>query len=259
MGFWDLMIRKDDLVCSLFNKVVFIKNRLNLKERKLIRRTQAASPAGIGRNTFIILNGPSLKKQELSVLKGKSVMFVNRGFKHPLYRELQPEYHVFVDNKLLTGEWPINWLDEIVQMVPDIIFVMPVSWAFKDIIKPYVQRGFSFYWLETNEPLTCLGVSGSCFDFAIKQKFDNIYFTGFDANGIAFELVKESSHFYGVNEDNLKKSTKNYAIDLYMHSRHLNDLNRFATQCKKNKVSIINLTDGGLLDMFPRLELSHIK
>jgi hypothetical protein len=213
---------------------------------------------GVNRNIYIILNGPSLKQQDLNTLKGKPLMFVNRGFKHPLYKELQPEFHAFVDPKMLKGVWSVTWLDEIVEMVPNITFILPISWAFADKFQPYIKKGYSFYWININTPCSCLGVSGFCFQFAIQQQFQHIYFTGFEANGIAYELIQASSHFYGTNDENLKKTTKNYEIDLLMHSRHIHDLNKFAAKCKKEGISIINLTEGGILDMFPRQNIKYI-
>lgn len=251
MNFWQLMIKKDNLIIDVIGKVLTIRSRFNFKEQKLLISTKPDIPLGKGKDLYLILNGPSLKKQDLALLKGKTLMFVNRGFKHPLYKLLKPDFHVFVDNKLLSGEWDMVWLDEIVRLNPNITFLMPVSWAFHDKVKPYIKKGYNFQWLASGSKVLCLGVSGACFKFAIAQQFKTIYFTGFDANGIAYELIKSSnSHFYGVSEDNNTKSTKNYVMDLYMHSRHLSDLRSFAQKCKKRNINIINLTDGGLLDMF---------
>lgn len=258
MNFWNLMVRKDDWICTSVNFLSSLFYKLRLKEQKLLYASRSQTPKGIERDIFIILNGPSLKEQDLSILKDKSLLFVNRGFNHTLYKDLKPEFHAFIDPKMITGEWPVTWIDDILLMVPDITFLMPVSWAFNDKLAPYIKKGLSVYWLEPDGKCTCLGVSGSCFNFAISQKYKNIYFTGFDANGIAFELTKSSSHFYGVNSENLKKTSKDYVIDLFMHSRHLHDLNRFAERCRKKKISIINLTEGGLLDMFPRKHISEI-
>jgi hypothetical protein len=252
------MIKKDDWICSIVNNIISVKNMFNFKQQILLNQMRKREKVGVNRDVFIILNGPSLKQQNLSVLKEKSLMFVNRGFKHPLYRELQPEFHVFVDPKMLKGEWSVTWLDEIVEMVPNITFILPVSWAFVDKFQAYIKKGYSFYWISANNPCTCLGVSGSCFQFAIQQQFRRIYFTGFEANGIAQELIQSSSHFYGTNDENLKKTTKDYEIDLFMHSRHFHDLNKFAAKCKKKKISIINLTEGGVLDMFPRKNMKSI-
>ena len=104
-----------------------------------------------------------------------------------------------------------------------------------------------------------MGVSGSCFSFAIQQKFEHIYFTGFDATGIGHEMIKTAdSHFYGNDKELENKPTAQFAIDLLMHSRHVHDLNRLALYCKNHKIQITNITNGGLLDMFPRKNILPI-
>lgn len=259
MNFWDLMIRKDDWICSFVNNAYNFSRKFYFKEQRLLREVAKLKFDGLKDELFVVLNSPSVQKQDLSVLRGKSVMFVNRGFHHPLYKLIQPQFHTFVDPKMLSGEWPITWLDEILELSPKVTFIMPVAWAFVEKFQPYIARGVSFYWLPEEGKCNCLGVAGQCFQFAIGQEVSTIYFTGFEASGIAYELIKESSHFYGVNEENLTKTSKNYVVDLFMHSRHLHDLNRFAMQCTQRGISLINLTEGGLLDMFPRKRLEEIQ
>lgn len=250
MGFWNLMVKKDDIIISLLENIREIKNTLNpfiIKEKKRINKMDKL---GIGKDVYIILNAPSLKTQDLSCLKGKDIMFVNRGFMHPLYEFLQPKYHVFCDPKMLNGVWPVTWLDEIISKNPLIKILMPVSWAKFDIFKPYKDH---ILWITWNLPFYNLGVSGACFSFAIYQHYKTIYFTGFDATGIGHEMVKTAdSHFYGNDKELENKPTTQFVIDLLMHSRHLHDLNRLSNWCKKRNIKIINLTNGGLLDMFPR-------
>lgn len=185
-------------------------------------------------------------------------MFVNRGFMHPLYAKIKPKYHVFVDRKMLSGEWSTEWLDDIVKMNPNVIFLMPVSWADKDRFKPYISKGYNFYWLPFNTPASCLGVSGYCFDFAISNNIKQIYFLGFDATGLANEVLKGASHFYGTNAENNAKTTINYIQDFYMFSRHLLDLHKMAKKAKKHGINIYNATKGGLLDMFPRVTYENL-
>lgn len=169
---------------------------------------------------------------------------------HPLYKMLQPKYHIFVDNKMLKGIWPVSWLDEIWSLSSNTKIILPIEWMNNPLFSTYKNK---IYWLTQKLPFYNLGVSGSCFAFAIQHQFENIYFTGFDANGIGYEMIKSAdSHFYGNDKELEGKSTKQFAIDLLMHSRHLHDLNRLAIYCQKRNIKIINLTNGGLLDMFPR-------
>jgi hypothetical protein len=153
---------------------------------------------------------------------------------------------------MIKGIWPVCWLDEIWSISPDTKIILPLSWYSNQIFDGYRNNPL-IYWSDAELPFYNLGVSGSCFAFAIQQKFENIYFSGFDATGIGHEMVKTAdSHFYGNDSELEGKSTKQFVIDLLMHSRHLHDLNRLADYCKKNNIHLINITNGGLLDMFPR-------
>jgi len=256
LNIWQLMMKMDGLILSLLNIFILTKDVFKIKQRKLISRNRL--DIGKKRDIYIVLNGPSLSNQDLTKFENKSIMFVNRGFQHDEYKRLQPEFHVFVDSKMLTGEWPISWIDEIIKMVPTITLIMPAKWAFNEKFKPYIDKGTNIYWMTNKFNLSSLGVSGTCFEFSIEQNFKTIFFTGFDANGIGHELANSSSHFYGQNSENLAKTTLDYAQDLYMHSRHFVSLNQFAKYALKKEVSMVNLTEGGVLDMFPRMDLSEI-
>ena len=259
MGFWDLMIKKDDFIVSMVENVRHIKNNIN-PTLAIVHRQMLSKPLmGKGKDLYILLNAPSLKTQDLSVLKGKDTMFVNRGFMHPMFKELQPKYHVFVDPKMLKGIWPVSWIDEIVSLSPDITIILPLAWYTNPIFRPYIEKGTKIYWSKNILPFYNLGVSGECFSFGIEQQYDRIYFAGFDATGIGHEMVKSAdSHFYGNDKELEGKSTKQFVVDLLMHSRHLHDLNRLADYCKKRNVALVNITNGGLLDMLPRKNISPL-
>ena len=243
---------------SLCDKLAYIDNYKQIIRRispgliGIRRKMSKRHKEGIGQDLYIILNGPSLKTQNLSVLKGKNVMFVNRGFMHPSYKELQPKYHVFVDTNIRDGVWPVSWLDEIFSLSPNITIIMPVTWYNHPTFSKY-KEDERIYWLDWHVPFHTLGVSGGCFSFAIKQGFKNIYFTGFDANSCAYDMIKSSdSHFYGSDPELSNMSSMKHAIALISTALHFNSLNKLARYCKKKHYNIINLTNGGLLDMFPR-------
>ena len=258
MDFWNFMIKKDDYICSFINRIIGFYDSLLFSRRKLLLDSKKRHSCSEKKRLFIVLNGPSINEQDLSLLKNEVCMFVNRGFMHPLYSIIKPQYHVFVDRKMLTGEWRLEWMDEIVDMNPNVIFIMPVSWAKKKAFKPYIDKGYNFYWIPFNTPASCLGVSGYCFDFAFEQKIKEIFFIGFDATGLANEVLKTTSHFYGVNEENNLKTTKNYIQDFYMFSRHLSDLHKIYNKSVRKNVCIYNATRGGLLDMFPRVKYEDL-
>ena len=118
MNIFELVMKIDDSFLGLASfvksismrcKLSYLTARVNLKQDKIVAEKEL----------FLVLNGPSVKKQDLLVMKDKDVMFVNRGFLHPAYKEFQPKYHVFVDTKMIKGLWPVSWLDEIWKISPN--------------------------------------------------------------------------------------------------------------------------------------------
>ena len=86
MNFWELMIKKDDIILSFIEgirKLIYATDRQIQKARKEMAKRPIE---GIGNELYLLLNAPSLKTQDISGLKGKNTMFVNRGFMHPLYK-----------------------------------------------------------------------------------------------------------------------------------------------------------------------------
>ena len=258
---------------STINKLIaFCDKRIFIEERAKyfvtrckpnlfkIRNKMAKLPKeGMGQDLYIILNGPSLKTQDLSVLKGKNTMFVNRGFMHPMYKELQPKYHVFLDSNIRDGVWPVSWLDEIFALSPNVRIIMPVSWYHHPTFSDY-KDDERIYWLDWHVPFYTLGVSGGCFSYAIHQKFENIYFTGFDANSCAFDMIKSSeSHFYGSDPELSEMTSMQHSMALMSTAIHFYSLNKLAAYCKKKHINIFNMTNGGLIDMFPRKQFPTIK
>lgn len=252
MDFWHLMIKKDDYILSFVDILLCVKYRI----QNIFRDHSSFNISRNSDSIFIVLNGPSVKEQDLSVLKGKDVIFVNRGFYHPQYSVIQPRFHFFVDPKMINGTWDLNWLDVIMQMNPVVTFAMPEEWK-KNKLRPFIAKGYRFFWLPFQGKCNCIGVSGAAFEFAIKSGYKKIYFTGFEATGLASELLKVNSHFYGVNNENSIKSCYNYEQDLYMMSRQLHDLQKLAKRCKRNGISVYNCTEGGILDMFERKKINE--
>ncbi len=252
---WQLLLQLNGWLLHVLSFIYFRFGNIAIKLRRDV--TAGARPY-IGEHVFIVFNAPSASLQDLSGLDGEVAMFVNRGFVHPQYKMVKPSFHAFVDTKLISGEWPVSWLDEILRINPGVRFVMPYSWRGNTIFRPYVERGVSFIWIHPRFYLQSLGVSGFCFQFAIECGVKNIYFTGFEATGIAHEIVGSASHFYGTNHENHSKSSVDYAQDLYMHSRHLLSLREFDTYAKSHGVAITNCTNGGILDMFYRSELDEV-
>lgn len=260
---WKWLVAKDDLLLSAIECIWCARDLYGLRNLKwrrigadLIGKHRSAT---YGHDVVIVLNGPSVKAQPLERLKGKDLIFVNQGFRLPMYKELRPKYHVFIDSKLIYGVWDIKWLDEIHDMNPDITFVMPASWARLPLLRPYIQKKYQVIWIDSCiGGLRGLGVSGACFDLARALKYTTIYFTGFEATSFAASLLKTSSHFYGNDTDEAAMTASDVMKGYYMNARQIRELILVAKTFKRLHVNVVNLTNGGLLNMFPRKNFEEV-
>lgn len=261
MGVWQILIKKEKYILFSLNKLASIRNYLKIKNRNGLKQNNRylLQNVSLGERVIIVMNGPSIKEQDFSKLIREDVIFGNRGFVHPLYQQINPKFHVFVDPKLTQGVWPITWLDEILEMVPDITFIMPASWASLNMLKPYIDRGVKFLWLfETHSFIGGMGVAGASIRGAIKLGYKNILITGFEKTGFASELLKISSHFYGVNSENNLKNWDDYTLDFFMNFIFYVGAKESAKQWKQKGISITNITNGGLVEVFERKRFDDV-
>lgn len=259
--FWKFAVAKDDFFLSAVEFLASARNLWGLRNfrwRKIGERIVDANRVR-GGDVVIVLNGPSIKEQPLERLKGKDLIFVNQGFRLPAYKELCPKYHVFIDTKMVRGVWDIKWLNEIKAMVPNIIFVMPASWARLPMLKPYVNSDFRIIWTENPvSGVRGLGVSGECFNLAKRLGYRRIFFTGFEATSFPLSLLKQASHFYGNDSDEETMDASDFMKGYYMNARQMRELILCARRFKKSGCEVINITNGGLLEMFERRRFDDV-
>lgn len=254
---WNFMFWKDDVILSTLDKILSLKVALNPVLIRVRHHMRSLPKEGKGKSLYLILNGPSLKRQDISVLKGKTLMFVNRGFMHSEYQNLQPAYHAFIDSKMRDGIWPVEWIDEIWNMSPNTKVLLPIKWYTLPKFERF-RKDKRIYWLNWSVPFNALGVAGACFSYAIQQQFEKLFFTGFDANGIACEMLEKSdSHFYGEDEELKGRNSLQFAQGLYMHGRHLRDWYRMGAYCKKKGIEVYNFTEAGLIDSFTNISFDE--
>lgn len=255
--FFEWLVYKDFPIIRAANFIKGVKTLWGLKYHKALAqgRKMMKERRVNGGDIFIALNAPSIKDMPLERVKGMDCIFVNQGFRLPAYKELHPKYHFFIDPKLLDGTWDIHWIDEILEMVPDITFVMLASWAKHPKLKPYVDRGVKIIWFEGKHSH---GVSGAAFQFCWKLGYKNIYFAGYEQTGIAAYILKQSSHFYGADPDEASHTVRYIMKDLSMNARHLWAAIQSAEYSKKIGVRLVNLSRGGIMDMFERKRFEDV-
>ena len=189
-----------------FNLVVsakfFFEKVLFREHRQLLINSELRDIAK-GKRCFVLGNGPSLNSQEIELLRNEIVFMVNRSFLDPRYEIIAPKYHIFVDDKLATGEWPLSYLDDVHKKNPDVIFLLNSKWFKLEIFSGYKEK-YKIYWIDQ-----CLKLSNydlnSKIDltkrtyggFVVEQAivvasymgFKDIYISGVDGDGFALRVL----------------------------------------------------------------------
>jgi len=269
-NFWNFKHSLDNLFFELVNfllKIVFAIKKI-FGKYDFMKKNSRLKNIYENDRVFIVGNGPSINTQDLKQLKNEITFFVNRSFKHPEYALIQPTYHVFVDPKLASGEWEIDMLDEILKKNPNVIFLLNSKWFYLEKFQPYIKnKNFNIFWLDTSLFFTPYyrnrtiditkrtygaAVLGQAIFSSIYMGSKKIYILGAESTGFCHELLKQDSHFYGVNPENLQKDIEDVYKDLYFNYIYIKNLFYLSNYTQEQDYEIINCTNGGILDMFKR-------
>lgn len=257
--FFVWMVNKDGPICDLADFIHGAKHLWSWPYRKWIRlgRQTIKEQHVDGGKMFVVLNGPSSKKQALERIVGKmDIICVNQGFKLPCYRKLHPKYHIFIDSKLIHGIWDIHWLDEILEMVPDITFVLPAAWGDLPLFAPYIKRGIKILWFSLP---ASHGVSAAAFNLSFALGYREVYFTGYEGTAIPAMLMNMSSHFYGADPDEAEMMKPNGIMKAFLLSAwHFSCAQDTVRRAKEKGLKLVNLTDGGIMNMYDRMSFDEV-
>jgi len=275
-SFWDFKFFLDDLFFEVVNhilKVIFYLKRV-IGKNSFMKKNKILKDIYNNKRVFIVGNGPSIKKQDLRLLKNEITFFVNRAYKHPDYAYIKPTYHVFVDPKLASGEWEITMLDEVHAKNEDVIFLLNAKWYYLEKFEPYKKdKRYKIYWLNTSLFFTSYyknrkidltkitygsAVIGQAIFSSIYMGAKEIYLLGVESNAFCHEMVNQESHFYGGNPENRNKTVEVIYKELYhnyVYIKHLFYLGKFS---ETQNYTIYNCTIGGILDMFKRKKYEEL-
>ncbi len=238
---------------------------------------------------FIIGNGPSLKKQNLLLLKGEITFACNFFNLHPQAAEIAPTFYCFGDAntffaKSINDDLEIDrseWFSDIVRKNPHAEFIVPYmakeiiakkGWFQSQPLWYVLQRGIATELNQASAELdraipNGMGtVAAIAIPAALFMGFKKIYLLGCDCNWFVQAMVKEDfaqecAHFYDRNPYIKRESTLTdfgMEIEFKCLSDHFKSLRLLRELAQTKGQEIWNATDGGLLDVFPRISFSSL-
>ncbi len=263
----------DDQIIGLHNFKIWAKFFFSGGAKKYgMQRNKELKNKHLGQRCFIVGNGPSIKQQDLTLLKDEYTFFVNHFYRHPQIEDINPKYYGIIDPKLMSGEWPITMLDEILEKCPEAKLFMSAHYQSMPEITAYADKA-DIYWVYPNQLVhsgfscstdltSCLAgvtVTTICLFTAIYMGFEEIYLLGVDCDGIFRDLVDQSSHFYEAKKENIGDNDPDLVVrHLRASIQGLRGWGVIADKFKDSPHKIINLTKGGLLNVFPRQDYEQV-
>jgi hypothetical protein len=224
---------------------------------------------------FILGSGHSIMTQDLTKLKGEIVISQNHFQAHKDIQVIHPKYHIVIP-KFHPGDYDADWI----AWIRDMEDKLPKDTTFffglntKNLIESKTELANRSYYIEPGFHAVCLNkakvdltkhimniptVITQCITTALYMGFKKIYLTGFDLDQICRMSDRDTVRFYGHShitqnaaekkiEDESGASGFDY-FNWWMIWRQLNLLKDYADQ---HGQEIINVTNGGLLNVFPR-------
>lgn len=258
--------------------------------RKILNANKRFKDIHRGERCFILGNGPSIKEENLAVLRDEYVFVVNQATRLPFIKEINPNYYICIDSAFFNinenNPGDMEMLDafkRLGELSPDMECFFPIEEKSHYIEKygldktlhvNYFQRGLSFhegYKKAIDYSRTTIGfgtVVQNAITLAIYMGFSEIYILGCDNTGIivniksVLETVSDSEYAYHVTENEKKRMKAQVQGDLENYCRAywytLKDYRLLSAYCRRLGRKLVNLSAQTVIETVDRERLSKI-
>ena len=258
------------------------RSHLNdLVPNKVLRRNERFRNIHRKDRCFILGSGHSIMTQDLTRLSGELVMTQNHFHAHADIATIRPKYHVVIPKyqpKEYDGDWEA-WFDSMEQKLPeDTFFFLGTNTQYliekraKLINRSfYIEPGYYAHLMSRAKVdishliMHVPTVITQCITIAIYMGFREIYLTGFDLDQIFQLTQRDNLRFYGNSpitaneaERNFEKQSGATGYDWFHYWTIWHQLNLLKAEAERQHIKIINITNGGLLNMFERKQYADI-
>lgn len=228
------------------------------------------------RRCFILATGPSLKTQDLRLLKDDLCIAVSNFFVHPDFSYINPAYYCVAPYHLPITEiaWH-KWLHQLDSSTSDTTFFFDLAdyernlseGLFSSRDKGWLQMKGNWESVYEGIELTRAvprpqSVSVMALMIAIYMGCPEIYLLGCDHDWILH--LHESTHFYEERDHVLKSEGYNewfnadFKVEFNSNMRLWSQYERLSQLARSRSINIYNATNGGLLDVFPRVDYNSL-
>lgn len=250
-------------------------SKISSKEKKILERNIIFKDLHQGNRAFVIVNGPSLNKQDLSILKNEITFTVSGFWKHSIIHEWQPTYYCLSDPTFFKGGENItDFFKNLNSRVTESIFFIPLFRGYDANMKYKLLPNTKTYYIASygspsaNLDVTNLiqgfqSVSAFALALAIYMGCSPIYLLGFDHDYLSHRGIDH--HFYDgsaieghrtafipLSQLNTYDGEMRDMLKLWQNYRSLKEI-----ALKKN-IQIVNVSENSFLDVFEKDSFSKI-
>jgi len=250
---------------------------ITIYQTKLLEKNKIFRDVHKNCRCFIIGNGHSLRKHNLTFLNNEITFTVNAFWKHPIIKEWQPTYHCIADPIFFDkSDAMSDFFYELSSKIKNSTFFVP-HYSKKFIKKrKLLPISKTFFVAFRNElsmtvpseiDLTCylpkiINVAQLAIMIALYMGCTPIYLIGFDHDWLS-NRSKDRYFYTGKTVNTDKKISGNLLNEHYKITiervlklwQGYENLSRYST--KKN-IEIINASKGGFLDVFKRIDYDSL-
>ena len=226
---------------------------------------------------YVIVNGPSLNKQNIAKLEGELIFSVNSFYKHSDIKKINPKYIFFLDSKLFSLDTikKSDFYAKARDIYKDATFFLPLFRGYKAVVKDKILpiescRFVAFGGLEYKNDLNLdslvpnlYGVGAFALASAVYMGCSPIYLLGFDHDYLANRGVNH--HFYEGSTVDIPNYIEPllgervpYDEEMITNYNLWQNYRSILKIAIKKNIKIYNATEGGYLDVFEikKLDLS---
>lgn len=262
------------LFFSMYRKLNSIE-ALDKESKSLLNKNEIFKNKHNGRRAFVIVNGPSLKNQNLDILENEITFVVSAFYKHDVIKKWQPTYYSILDKAFFEKtEKAQLFFNELNERIKHSIFFIPYYRGYKaNLERNLLPHDKTFYIATAGLPNLKIDMTKivqsfqSVSSFALSQAIymgcSEIYLLGFDHDYLAYRGIDR--HFYtgGTLKGHVSSNTplsEMYTYDEEMTAclklwKNYRSLKKIA---QKKGIKIYNATDGGYLDVFERVKYESL-
>ena len=257
----------------------------------LLQKNKSLHDAYAGNRCFIVGNGPSIKKQDLTLLENEYVFTVNQSSRHPDFSKIKSTFHFWTDENLFVVDEKNKGDMAIIDVMKGVVTKDNKSICFfplkqKTFVNKYgLDRCLDIRYIspeldwmyegfdEQFDLAKYIPVFGTVVQFcivaAIYMGFREIYLLGCDNTGMINTITSlmnsndGNNYSYDVSPEErarMERTAKRNGLEKdtrsYLHN--IRDYRVLYEYCTKRGIELINCSAQTVIDTIPRIQYEKV-